>query len=222
MKTVLLTGASGGFGIEIALALLKHNYFVILHYYQSLKPVLKIHQMFANQTLVVKADLRKEEDVIKIYQFLKEKHISIDVLINNAGVDFVSELAQKKKETFLPVFEVNTLGPFFLMKRFISEIENRKGTILNISSDNTIDQYDMVSLEYDVSKSGLNQLTKTFAKTYPNAKINALCFGWLDTKMNQIPEENKKDIPFVSFEKATNKVLEWIETDQTGKIEVVR
>lgn len=222
MKTVLLTGSSGGLGINLATALISKNYFVILHYKNHKEEVFKLHELYKEQTFLIQGDIKKEDDVIKMKKTLEKNKIKIDILINNAGIDLPSELEEKKEETFIEIFKVNTLGAFYMIKHFGNEVDSRKGSIINISSDNTIDMYDIVSLEYDISKSGLNIMTKTFAKYFTNAKVNAIAFGWLDTKMNDIPENIKKNISFVPFKKATDKIIEMIETEKTGEIELVR
>ena len=116
----------------------------------------------------------------------------------------------------------NTLGPFLLSKAFGKEINEQRGCIINISSDNTIDAYDYVTMEYDISKAGLNILTKDLALYYTDAYINAIAFSWIDTEQNVIPEDVKPFINFIPKEKAARKVLELISKKQTGQIEVVK
>ena len=102
------------------------------------------------------------------------------------------------------------------------EIDKNEGSIVNIASDNIIDAYDIVTLEYDISKAGLHQLTKTFAHYYQKAKINTLCFGWLDTPMNDFPENIKKEIPFVPLNKAVKETIKLLETEENGILKVVK
>ena len=114
------------------------------------------------------------------------------------------------------------MGPFYFLKHFGEELNQKHGNIINISSDNAIDKYDIVTIEYDLSKIALNRLTEIFAHYYQNIKINAICFGWLDTKMNNIPENIKKEMDFVPLEIAVESILKLLETKETGKIEIVR
>ena len=118
----------------------------------------------------------------------------------------------------MKILKVNLVAPFTLMKELIDTVD----VVVNISSDNAIDKYDMVTLEYDISKNGLNFLGKEFTREKQNKKINTLCFGWLDTSMNDFPEDIKEKLSFVSLSKATAKVLEYMTTNETGKIEVIR
>lgn len=66
---------------------------------------------------------------------------------------------------------------------------NKKGIIINISSNNAIDNYSPLSMDYDASKAGVNMLTKDFARIMNNQKIISICPGWIKTdsikEMNQ-------------------------------------
>ena len=220
MEVILLTGASGGLGYELANTLLEQGYFVILHYDQHKEKLEELHKKYPKSSILVSCDLKKEEEINRMFSDIKD--YKIKHLINNAGIDHVSEIEKKDMESFVDVLKVNTIAPFLLMKHYIKEIQELQGSIINISSDNAIDRPDMVTLEYDISKKGLNHLTKMFAKEYPNAHINALCFGWLDTPMNEIPDEIKKELDFVPIEKAVEEIIKLLSTDKTGTIEIVR
>lgn len=222
MKVVLVTGASGGLGYPLCETLLEKGYFVILHGFTHMEKLEDLHQRYLNSSLCIEANLKDEEEVLKIKEFLKEKGLSLTGLINNAAIDHVSDVELKNAESFIEVFRLNTIAPFLLMKIFGKEIEMNKGFILNISSDNTIDQFDPRTMEYDVSKAGLNLLTQEFALLYPNACVNAILFGWLDTPMNDIPDDVKKWLVFVPLEKAVDSIIKCIEEKETGKLEVIR
>ncbi len=222
MKTILVTGASGGLGIELSKKLLEEKYFVIMHYFKHKEKVETIHKSYPNQSMIVGCNIMEEKEIVRLKKELQEKNIQIDILINNAGIDHVSEIEEKTEETFLDVYKVNTLGPFYFLKHFGEELNQKHGNIINISSDNAIDKYDIVTIEYDLSKIALNRLTEIFAHYYQNIKINAICFGWLDTKMNNIPENIKKEMDFVPLDIAVESILKLLETKETGKIEIVR
>ncbi len=216
MKKVLLTGASGGLGLYLAKALLKNDYFVYLHYCTNATSLLSLKKEYPNQCEIVKADFQDFKEVTSFCEFMKKK--KVDILINNAAIEHLSPLNEKDYDTLMKILKVNLVAPFTLMKELIDTVD----VVVNISSDNAIDKYDMVTLEYDISKNGLNFLGKEFTREYPDKKINTLCFGWLDTSMNDFPEDIKEKLSFVSLSKATAKVLEYMTTNETGKIEVIR
>lgn len=216
MKKVLLTGASGGLGLYLAKTLLKNDYFVYLHYCTNATSLLSLKKEYPNQCEIVKADFQDFKEVTSFCEFMKKK--KVDILINNAAIEHLSPLNEKDYDTLMKILKVNLVAPFTLMKELIDTVD----VVVNISSDNAIDKYDMVTLEYDISKNGLNFLGKEFTREYPYKKINTLCFGWLDTSMNDFPEDIKEKLSFVSLSKATAKVLEYMTTNETGKIEVIR
>ena len=216
MKKVLLTGASGGLGLYLAEALLKNDYFVYLHYCTNATSLLSLKKEYPNQCEIVKANFQDFKEVTSFCEFMKKK--KVDILINNAAIEHLSPLNEKDYDTLMKILKVNLVAPFTLMKELIDTVD----VVVNISSDNAIDKYDMVTLEYDISKNGLNFLGKEFTREYPDKKINTLCFGWLDTPMNDFPEGIKEKLSFVSLSKATAKVLEYMTTNETGKIEVIR
>lgn len=214
MKYVLLTGASGGLGINLSKYLLEKGYYVIMLYHTNKDGVEELHSKYPN-SLVYKIDLRNDIEIDALNKYLIDNNINIDILINNAAIDHTSELINKNKETFIDVFELNTYVPYKLMDTI-----NYK-SLVNISSDNTIDNFDEVSIEYDVSKAGLNIISKIFKKKYPERIINTIAFGWLDTTMNNIPEDVKKYINFVPFNIACEEIEKLFE-DQKDDIVVVR
>ena len=219
MKTILLTGASGGLGIKLATQLLYNGNFVILVYNKNADNVNKLHELYKDTSLVYQCDFTSEDSINNLYNQIKEKNISIDCLINNAAIDHKCSIADKNQESFRKVLDINTIAPFLLIKLFGKDIEANDGNIVNISSDNAIDMYEEETLEYDVSKAGLNMITKIFSNKY---KINSICFGWLDTSMNDIPDDVKPLIEFVPFDKAIEEIIKLIDTKKSGECIIVR
>lgn len=219
MKTILLTGASGGLGIKLATQLLYNGNFVILVYNKNADNVNKLHELYKDTSLVYQCDFTSEDSINNLYNQIKEKNISIDCLINNAAIDHKCSIADKNQESFRKVLDINTIAPFLLIKLFGKDIESNDGNIVNISSDNAIDMYEEETLEYDVSKAGLNMITKIFSNKY---KINSICFGWLDTSMNDIPDDVKPLIEFVPFDKAIEEIIKLIDTKKSGECIIVR
>jgi NAD(P)-dependent dehydrogenase (short-subunit alcohol dehydrogenase family) len=217
---ILLTGASSGLGIVVARKLLEQGYFVILHYFNNKNELEKLHEEYLDTSLLYKCDLRSEAEIHEMYEELK--NMKIDVLINNAAIDNNTPIEEKTVDSFINVYKTDLIGPFMLIKYFGNDINSRYGSIINISSDNAIDSYDEQTIEYDCSKASLNLLTKCFSKKYSKTKINAICFGWLDTKMNNLPDDIKKLIDFYPLDKAAEDIIGLIDTKETGKIIIKR
>ena len=214
---VLLTGASSGLGIKLASKLLENNNFVILHYNSNSDEVMNLHDLYPDTSLLYKCDLSSEEAIHKMYLDLKDNNINC--LINNAAIEVDSPLEDKTFKSFIDTYKVNTIAPFMLIRYFAPDMH--EGSIINISSDNAIDSYDEISSEYDCSKASLNLITKMYADKYKNLKINAICFGWLDTKMNNFDPDIKELINFVPLDKAADEVVSLMDTKKSGTVKVV-
>lgn len=201
MKTVLITGATRGIGASIATIFAKNNYNLILNYYNGTENAIKFKELLEKEynanILLIKADISKEEDVIRLLDESINKFGSIDILINNAGISIDTTIEDKTVDNFKRILDVNLIGPFLTCKYIGKKMyENKSGSIVNISSDNSIDSYYPESMDYDSSKAGLNILTKNFAKLYsPYVLVNAIAPGWVNTDMNKdITFDYKKDI----------------------------
>ena len=205
MKHVLLTGASGGLGIKLAEYLLQKDYYVIMVYNTHGDDVIELSNKYPN-SLVLKTDLTNEEDLNQLLSNIED--MNVDILINNAAIDNTCDINDKTKEEFMRIYELNTYVPFKLMRDI-----NYK-TCVNISSENAIDTYDSVSVEYDLSKLALNRLQDIFRDVYPDRVINTICFGWLDTPMNNLDEDIKQHIEFVPFDKACNEIEKLFEENK--------
>lgn len=199
MKYVLLTGASGGLGTHLSEYLLRKGYYVIMLYNNHKEEVEKIRNKFDN-SMIYKIDLTSDDEINDLIDFLRVNELSIDILINNAAIDHMSDIYEKNKDTFFKTYELNTYVPFKLMRDLPYK------TCVNISSENAIDTYDPVTIEYDLSKVSLNMLSNIFRAIYPERIINTICFGWLDTPMNKIDDDIKKLIEFVPFDKACSEI----------------
>lgn len=198
MKTVLITGGTKGIGKSIALKFASNSYNLILNYVNDTQNAELFKEELENtynvNVLLVKADISNEEDVQKLLNESINRFSSIDILVNNAGIAIDTTIEDKTVENFKRVLDVNLIGPF-LTSKYIGKtmFENKRGRIINISSNNSIDSYYPESMDYDASKAGLNILTKDFAKLYaPYVLVNAVAVGWTDTDMNKDMDEQYK------------------------------
>ena len=103
----------------------------------------------------------------------------------------------KTKEEFTCVVNTNLIGPFLSSRIFGNYMmENGSGVIINVSSNNGIDDYYIESIDYDASKAGLINLSHNLAKYFDGTvRVNTVCPGWIDTPMNSsLSEEFKNEV----------------------------
>ena len=194
-KTVLITGSSRGIGAATALEFAKNNYNVILNCINSIEQTKELakdlEEKYHIKTLVLQFDVSNEEQVIKNIDIAYQTFNKIDVLVNNAGISIDSTIEDKRVEDFKRILDVNLIGPF-LMCKYIGKrmYDNKEGSIVNVSSANSIDAYYPYGIDYDSSKAGVNILTHDFALEYkPYVRVNTIAPGWVNTEMNKELDE---------------------------------
>ncbi|MEL7536134.1 MAG: SDR family NAD(P)-dependent oxidoreductase [Pseudomonadota bacterium] len=134
-KTILLTGATDGIGLETAKLLLERGHNVLIHGRSDTK-LAATKQALARECGVenietYRADLSKRTDIETLAAAVAEQHEQLDVLINNAGVFSV---ANTRTDDGLDVrFMVNTLAPYLLTKLLLPLLPSN-GRVINLSS----------------------------------------------------------------------------------------
>ena len=193
----LITGSTGGLGKGIALTFAKDGFDIILHYHNDEVGVLNlasdIRNKYKRTVRMYKADLTKAEEITKMVENIKTDYFSLDVLVNNAAICKDTDLMLKDKKDFLEVMDVNLIAPFLLSKQLYPLLKDAGGTIINISSNNALNSYYAESIDYDASKKALISLTNNLALSFaPEVRVNCLCPGWINTKMNKDLDETFK------------------------------
>ena len=187
MKTIIITGSSGGIGSEIVKKFAKNHNNIILVYNKNFSSVEKLKQSFKNCNLeVFKCDLTNAEQINNMVQKIIKAHKKIDCLINCAGISKYQLIQDTTEADYQHVFDVN-LKSIVMLTAAVSKhmISEKYGKIVNISSMWGSVGASMESL-YSASKGAINTLTLSLAKELgpSNINVNAICPGLIDTKMN--------------------------------------
>lgn len=196
-KNIIITGGSGFLGSQMVSAFVEQGSNV---YNLDRKKPKKV-----NGSNFYNIDITKEKNLIKFLSNFKKKKKRIDVLINNAAIDYLPKKTKKinfKLEQFSEILwdkdlEVGLKGSYLCTKLFGAEMaKQKKGIILNISSDLGIiapDQRLYKSLNfvkpitYSVVKHGIIGLTKYTAAYWGdrNVRCNALAPGGIFNNQNK-------------------------------------
>src|SRR5699024_11677915 len=126
-KVALVTGASRGIGRAIALELATRGYRVAVNYpdnQQNAEEVVKEIKAFGQQAIAVKADVSNETDVKNMVKTVIKQWGSLDVLVNNAGINRDNILMRKKEEEFKQIINTNLKGTLLRIKELSRNMQN--------------------------------------------------------------------------------------------------
>ena len=190
-KIVLVTGASKGIGKAIIEFFAKQEATIIMTYNTNYELSNKTKEELISKYNVnitnYQLDLANEESINELYKIINNNYRHIDILINNAAISLDNDFNELTKEDFMKVLEVNTVGTFLMIK-YMSKLMDKKSFIFNISSTDGIDTGSTLSINYNVSKAGINCMTDTLSRIL-EPKIITICPNWVETEsikdMNQ-------------------------------------
>lgn len=195
MKNVLITGASGDIGAEIAINFAKNGYNVGIHYNTSkekAKTLLKAVKEYGVDAEIFQADVSNYSEVETLCKNFIDRFKSIDALINNAGISKIAPINDLTNFEWDKIISVNLSSAFYFSKALLPYfLKNKNGNIVNISSIWGVNGASC-EVAYSASKAGLIGFTKALSKELgpSGIRVNAVSPGMIDTKMNNsIPEE---------------------------------
>ncbi len=180
-KTALVTGAARRLGAAIATDLHQAGLNVVLHYRSSraeaeqLARRLETHR--PGSTLLLKADLRRQQELTDLVAASCQRFGGLDVLVNNASVFEPTPVGAVDHATWERILESNLKAPFFLCQAALATLRERSGSIVNI-----IDVYAERPLAnhplYCSSKAALAMLTRSLAHDLaPTIRVNGVSPG---------------------------------------------
>jgi 3-hydroxybutyrate dehydrogenase len=195
-KLVIVTGSTSGIGLGIASKFAKEGAKLVINGFSDEKTIQKISQdlkaLGASDVLFDAADLSKPSDIDLMFKNILEKYDSIDVLINNAGIQFVSPIEDFPAEKWEMIMRIDLIAAFYTIKNAIAIMKKQKwGRVINIASAHALVASPFKSA-YVAAKHGLLGLTKSVALEVAQSGItvNAICPGYVNTPLvrNQIKD----------------------------------
>ena len=192
MKTILITGANRGVGLEMTRQLLQRGERVIATCRQPAKAeaLQVLDDQFSDQLTILPLDVTNQGSIQAACNAVQRIATCLDMLINNAGVlDSNETLATFDPEVMERTFDVNTIGAMRVITQFLPFLERgEQSKLVNISSQ-------LGSLQkmkgnwgrysYNSSKAALNMLTRMLAFDLEDKGITVICIhpGWVQTDM---------------------------------------
>lgn len=197
-RTALITGSTSGIGLGIAREFAKtKNYNIV---FNGLEPngaeiAASVGKEFGIETMFSGANMLKPEELRKMVDDAMAKFGKIDVLVNNAGIQFVSPVEDFPDEKWNAIIGINLTSAFYLTKAVWKKMKEQKfGRIINVASAHGLVASEFKSA-YVASKHGIVGFTKTIAlEGAPfNINANAICPGYVKTPLveKQIADQAK-------------------------------
>ncbi len=198
MKTVLITGSSSGIGLGIAREFAKtKQYNIIFNGLEKEGPEIAsgVATEFGIDTLFSSANMLQPDELRNMVEQGTARFGTIDVLINNAGIQFVSPIEEFPDDKWNAIIGINLSSAFYLSKAVWPLMKkNGFGRIINIASAHGLVASEFKSA-YVASKHGIVGFTKTLAlEGAPyNITCNAICPGYVKTPLveKQIADQAK-------------------------------
>ena len=183
-KTLLVTGAASGIGAGIAERFAADGYRVALFDLNrdGLERMQGVLDRYTD-VLPIAGDVSIPADAERAAASTVDRFGSIDVLINNAGIEIAGTVATLSFEDWDRLIGVNLRGSFN-MSKFALRVMPPGSSIVNISSVHAFAAYKDCAA-YDASKSALLGLTRAMALDHAaqGVRVNAICPGYIQTPL---------------------------------------
>jgi NAD(P)-dependent dehydrogenase (short-subunit alcohol dehydrogenase family) len=185
-RVAVITGGAQGIGRRTAELLAERGYrLAVIDLHQ---PEETVHAITAarGEALGYSGDITDESSVKEFAYLVSQRYGGAAVLVNNAGISFISPAEHTDIKDYRRVLEVNLVAPFLLAKIFGEKmLEAGFGSIINVASiAGLFGIADRAA--YNASKHGLVGLTRTLASEWGGrgVRVNAVCPGWVKTEMD--------------------------------------
>ncbi|MCJ2130150.1 3-hydroxybutyrate dehydrogenase [Methylobacterium sp. E-045] len=198
-KTAIVTGSTSGIGLAYARAFAKEGANVVINGFGKPEDIERersgIEADFGVKAAYSPADLTKPGEIEGLIRLGEETFGSVDVLVNNAGVQYVSPIEDFPPEKWEQIIALNLSSAFYTMRYAIPGMKARKwGRIINTASAHSLVASPFKSA-YVSAKHGIAGLTKTAALELATHGITVNCISpgyvWTPLVEAQIPDTMK-------------------------------
>lgn len=209
-KTALVTGSTSGIGLGIAIELAKQGANILMNGFGDVDGA---KAQIAAQGVKVEyhgADMSKPAEIEDMMKSATAAFGGIDVLVNNAGIQFVSNVEDFPTERWDAIIAINLSSAFHTTRLALPHMQQQKwGRIINIASVHGLVASAGKSA-YVAAKHGLIGLTKTVALETAKTGVtcNAICPGWVLTPLVQKQIDDRAAREKISVEDATRELLQ--------------
>lgn len=210
-KVVFVTGAASGIGFQISVDFAKEGAKIVLTDINE-EAVLKAAEQLKAQgfeAIGIKVDVTNEAELEQAVHKAVEEFGSLDVLINNAGMQFVSPIEEFPTPKFELLLKIMLVAPFVATKHVFPIMKKQgKGRIINMASINGLVGF-AGKAAYNSAKHGVIGLTKVAALegAEHGITVNAMCPGYVDTQLVRNQLKDLAETRNVSLDKVLEEVI---------------
>lgn len=188
-KTVLITGANRGLGLETARQLLALGWTVGLAA-RRLDDARAAAEQLGGDCLRLALDVTQATQAHEVAARLQEEWGGLDCLVNNAGAVLQGwgdgSVLSSEVEVVARTFDVNAMGALRVTQAMLPMLLARRGVIVNVSSGmGGVTEMGGGQVGYRLSKASLNALTRILHAEHAAAglRVNSVCPGWVRTEL---------------------------------------
>ncbi len=196
-KTALVTGSTSGIGQGILSAFAGAGCHIVMNGFGDEKEIetnrMRLQEEHGIRVLYSSADMSKPESIEAMVRQAETESGGIDILVNCAGIQFVSPVDEFPPDKWEAVIAINLSSAFYTIRGALPKMKEKKwGRIINIASAHGLVASPFKSA-YVAAKHGMVGLTKTVALEIAEQGItcNAICPGFVKTPLvdNQIADQ---------------------------------
>jgi 3-hydroxybutyrate dehydrogenase len=198
-KSAVVTGSTSGIGLAVARALAKECANVLLNGFGDAAEIEKartdIEKEFGVKAIYSAADMTRPKEIADMIALAERTFGSVDVLVNNAGIQFVSPVEEFPIEKWDQIIAINLSSAFHAIRAALPGMKRRKwGRIIQTASAHSLVASPFKSA-YVSAKHGIAGLTKTIALETATDGITVNCISpgyvWTPLVEKQIPDTMK-------------------------------
>jgi 3-hydroxybutyrate dehydrogenase len=198
-KSALVTGSTSGIGLGIARALAAEGANVTINGFGDKAAIEReragLEKEFGVKAMYSPADMSKPAEIAAMIHTAEQAFGSLDVLVNNAGIQFVSPIEEFPIDKWDQIIAINLCSAFHTIRAAVPGMKARKwGRIINTASAHSL-VASPFKAAYVSAKHGLAGLTKTVALELATFGITANCISpgyvWTPLVEKQIPDTMK-------------------------------